>query len=52
MRVRKIVADGRGNNVTAIVAISDKVGMLYHEINTKLVNIKVFTNFMVYLDVY
>lgn len=50
MRVNRIVAGSRGNNVTAIVAISDKVGMLYHEISTKRVNIEVFTNFMLSLE--
>ena len=49
MRVNRIVAGSRGNNVTAIVAISDKVGILYHEIITKPVNIEVFTHFMVSL---
>lgn len=50
-RVNRIVGGQRGGNITLIAAISDKVGLVYHEIHTNSVNKDIFKDYFTSLDV-
>lgn len=50
-RVNRVVKGQRGNNVTVIVAISDMVGVVYHEIHDRSVTREAFASFMTCLEV-
>ena len=50
-RVNRIVREQRGLNVTVIAAISDKVGLLYHEVYWEIVKRGSFVHFMISLEV-
>ena len=45
-RVNRIVGGQRGRNTTVIAAISDQVGLLYHEVHMRSVTHEVFNNFL------
>ena len=49
-RVNRIVGGQRGRNTTIICAISNQVGVLYHEIHFQTVNKQTFNNFMASLE--
>ena len=49
-RVNRIVGGQRGRNATVVAAISDKVGLLYHEIHFATVTKPVMCNFMFNLE--
>ena len=49
-RVNRIVGGQRGRNATIICAISNQVGVLYHEIHFQTVNKPTFNNFMASLE--
>ena len=50
-RSNRVVGGQRGRNVTVIAAISDQVGLLYHEVHVTSVTKDVFTNYMFNLSV-
>ena len=50
-RVHRMVAGQRGRNVSVIAAISDRVGLVYHEIVHRSVNREVFIDFLTSLSV-
>ena len=50
VRVNRMVAGNRGRNVTAIVAISNQVGIVYHEIVTTSVSMEIFNGFVTSLS--
>ena len=50
-RVNRIVGGQRGRNATIIAAISDQVGLLYHEIHFTSVNKEVFSSFIYQMEV-
>ena len=49
-RVNRIVGGQRGRNVTVIAAISDLVGVVYHEVHTVAVTKEIFVHFIASLS--
>lgn len=49
-QVHRTVRGQRGGNITLIAAISDQVGLVYHEIHTSTVNMDRFKNYFTSLN--
>ena len=51
-RVNRIVSGQLGGNVTVITAISDQVGVLYYEVQTRSVTFDTFSSFIASLEAF